>query len=394
MKRLKVWIFGILAVLCFVSCDNAADTSGNDGNYSITVTNNNKIIDNPGISFTVKDGCVDEFPDCQIKAGNTVSFLVYPNVQNVYSVIVVVKDGKKIIKQVKVDGVTEPAYVSFEMPAHNVTIDIEIAPYYRPLTEINENDPNYMFVTFGEWPQTKLTDKAVSVDENQTRTAGNNTYYKGSDNAWYAKCQNEYYKVEPIKWNNFIPSYPVNAAAGKGKRLLISTDILLYLCYYGQGKASCRTGIGPNPNKYEDSCVRAFLNGLSYNNEQTTDDRYLNKGLLFGAFSETERNLIATTSVLNGATSTEEKIFLLSKQELTNDYGWYFKNEGIKTSTDYAYNLIAPYGGYPKAGYWWLRSPKEGDAFDAYAVNSSGDSIDSYDVHEFPLGVVPALCLE
>ena len=118
---------------------------------------------------------------------------------------------------------------------------------------------------------------------------------------------------------------------------------------------------------------------------------------MYGAFTEAERDLIVITSVKTGTYTTNDKIFLLSKQEL-DEYDYYFRynqNREVKQiiSTDYSYYQMSPLVKYEKDGYWWLRSSYEEDAFSAYVVSSSGESIEYYDVCWLPMGIIPALCL-
>lgn len=313
---------------------------------------------------------------------------------------------------------------SFSMPDGNVTVTAT----FRWYPSLAEADANAIYISFGEWPQNKLTG-TVTVDETQKKTAGNSTYYKGSDNAWYAKHLEDYYKVEPIKWRVISSNYNET-----GKRLLLAEKILLYDIYYDGTKASNRRHRKDlEPNNYKESRVRAFLNGLKYYCEDYPENPYPNetrskifegKGFLYGAFTGEEIGKIVNTNVINNARSTnpasnatlwndgknvnasdnystEDKVFLLSMQEATNsEYGFaeydsFGKgNARIRNATEYAKDNITYDERYVNEGYWWLRSPYYGDECMAYAVNDEGNCSKQYDLRDRPFGIVPALCLE
>ena len=407
MKKFQIFILGILATMFFISCNNAAASSGNEKKqkYSIIVKEGEEVISELFYDYTLtKHFQVEIFSESRVKAGTTVYAWVLAQTPLLGVKADVISEGAVINPNIVAEnGADYEEYkynsviVRFEMPSNDVTIELSCAPIYKPLNEIKDSEPYYDYVTFGEWPQTKLTDTTVTVDESDSKEAGQFTYYKGSDNAWYAKLNSDYFKVEPIKWYN-IPEYYITGTDGS-KRFLVSANILLYGYYYDGEQQSNRYRSGPDPNNYEHSRIRALLNGISYNKECTDCDTYLNKGFLFGAFSQAERDLIATTSVVteNPDTTTQDKIFLLSKQELAryNDLVRYYDIDAEKKApVDYAYYQMSQSTKYEKDGYWWLRSPYEGDDFSAYAVTSSGESEEVYGVRQYPLGIVPVLCLE
>ena len=132
------------------------------------------------------------------------------------------------------------------------------------------------YVCFGDWPKTIKAD-GVSVNESKSVQVGANTYYKGSDGAWYAKQQEKangsnykysdntavaqnsansfkYFKVEPIKCRVVTTDYN-----GSGKKLLLAENILI----------NCR--YDDNKNNYENSEIRGYLNGDFYNTAFTSD---------------------------------------------------------------------------------------------------------------------------
>ena len=288
--------------------------------------------------------------------------------------------------------------------------------------------PEGNYVLFGDWPQTEKA-SAVTVDESKSAVMGANTYYYGSDGAWYAKLSSKYYKVEPIKWRVLTNDY-------NGKKLLLAESILINCAYYDYYNVNRTIGESTvYPNNYKESRVRAYLNGLSYTkkesdtSEQVTDSAFVGKGFLQTAFTTSAQNQIATTTVDNSARSTNpdanatlwnsgnneyacentsDKIFLLSEQEVTTSaYGFaaynVYKGDSngttessrIRMTTDYskasgAYqSSTAGYG-----GWWWLRSPYYGNSDNAREVNLSGYAYYIGSVYSNIGGVAPALSLQ
>ena len=277
--------------------------------------------------------------------------------------------------------------------------------------------PEGNYVLFGDWPQT-VKAASVTVDESKSAVMGANTYYKGSDGAWYAKLSSKYYKVEPIKWRVLTDNY-------SGKKLLLAESILINCAYYDYYDVNRTIGdTTVYPNNYKESRVRAYLNGLSYTKkesdsaDQVTDSTFAGKGFLQTAFTASAQNQIADTTVDNSARSTNpdanasqwnsgnntyvcentsDKIFLLSEQEVTNsNYGFGAYNASrIRMTTDWSkanganQNSTAGYG-----GWWWLRSPVHYSSIVARKVSDDGNASDIYYVHIDYAGVVPALTLQ
>lgn len=285
---------------------------------------------------------------------------------------------------------------------------------------------NGTYVLFGEWPQSLLTGK-VTVDETKSKSVGMFTYYKGSDNAWYAKIpadpkdansSDTYYKVEPVKWRVLNPTPAENE-----KKILLAESILINCSYYDYNIDRSINDADVYPNNYEHSRVRAFLNGLSYQkkaqaSDQVENTEFKDKGFLYTAFTEAERAAIADTSVVNNArstnpdenaamwnsgnnkkasdTPTSDKIFLLSEQEATKSkYDFDVCNDPdqkrIREATAFAKTMGVSQS--TASGYWWLRSPYYNDSSKARYVDDSGKANPHESYVQSAHGVVPALCL-
>lgn len=138
---------------------------------------------------------------------------------------------------------------------------------------------------------------------------------------------------------------------------------------------------------WETCAMRSWLNGYGSSSNGDGID-YSSDNFIDRAFSDTEQAAILTTNVVNddnpeygteGGNNTQDKIFLLSIDEVSNSvYGFlpyaddsnfdvydkarqrtntaYVNNGGIIQSgwmKDNAEDYVKKYGGY----YWWLRSP-------------------------------------
>ena len=313
------------------------------------------------------------------------------------------------------------------------------------------------YVYFGDWPQT-IKASSVTVDETVNMTMGDFTYYKGSDDNWYAKCiedafasyytysdgtstslassnSEKYFKVEPIKWRVLNPT-----ASGSEKKILLA-DIVLTgnVPYYGSNTNRTLYGTTIYPNNYKYSNIRAYLNGIknqfeeegggwsyAYTNPYTID--WTGKGFLYSAFTSTAITQIDDTEIDNSARSTNpageenanlwnsgenqfacenttDKIFLLSEQQVTDSSlgftpydsgGW--GNSRMHFATDYAKANKVDLGMISNSvwgGKWWLRSPDYSGSGDAvHCVKYSSDANLCCFGTSSSVGVVPALYLK
>lgn len=343
------------------------------------------------------------------------------------------------------------------IPMEEMILDFNGTPYHECGTK-SINNVEYKLVQFGDFPQTKKI-TAVEIIEKLQAKVGDYTYYLGNDSNWYAKIDSSYYKVEPIVWRVLTEDYDHDQdASTPGKKLLLAEKILMNRSYYDFYNVN-RTIDGETvyPNSYEHSRIRAYLNGYAYLAKTPDEDsiqsildtewnygeeynctEFENRGFLNTAFTSSLQNLIAVTQVDNSLASTgssysddsikpchakyigpntNDKVFLLSMQEVTNpNYGFERAEVGIDTSKDITSSTRAK---LPTAfalknhcsidtnywsGIWSLRSPAgDGDSDDSgssygdvwFSGIGSGHTISALgEVFEIYAGVVPAICLE
>jgi hypothetical protein len=143
------------------------------------------------------------------------------------------------------------------------------------------------------------------------------------------------------------------------------------------------------PNNYEYSAVRSWLNGKFYNLAFSEDEKaYILK-------STVKNQAITTGSASNpyACQDTEDKLFLLSFEEVTSEY--VFKNPITRSLklTDYALSQGAASSEINGAfyGYWWIRSPYEGSERSAKSYNPSSELELGYFVNSSGCGIAPAL---
>ena len=310
--------------------------------------------------------------------------------------------------------------------------------FYEKLTELDEDH-----VQFGAWPQT-IKETNVEIDTTVSCTQGAFTYYKGhyknngKSAGWYVECSEnkftyadsqysngqdigsgkQWFKLEPIKWRVLTANYDHdNSSTTPGKPLLLAENVLQPMEYYDGGGVDREV----SDNNYEHSKVRAFLNGLEYQQNNTEITDFVNNGFLQTAFTTTASGKILETTVINNARSTNpasdstcfnngenayasnsattDKLFLLSIQEITNSrYGFSeeYKNNKynsarVRTVTDFA----KANGADSKSNndIWWLRSPFHQYGYYVNTINYKGDSYQQ-NVTASSLGVVPAMTVD
>ena len=231
-------------------------------------------------------------------------------------------------------------------------------------------------------------------------------FYTSASNASTHQVNNGYttgtvywFRYEPIIWTIFSENTD-------DKTALVLCDMIIdsqaYQNEYEKqnGKnynTSSGVPSGTYANNYAKSTIRKWLNETFYNT----------------AFSELQKQIILTTTTNNSESSTgyspnlyvcentEDKIFLLSYEDVTNsNYGFSLDYDEIKQkkSTDYAKSqglVTHSNGPYAGCGVWWLRSPGGGFNYSNRAFGIGyGGYIDDDAVDVNRRGIVPALQLK
>ncbi len=255
------------------------------------------------------------------------------------------------------------------------------------------------YVLFGDFPQSKLTGQ--SADFTFDKKPSYNGWYVGSDGNYYAKVEDAYFLVKPIKWRVLDRDYD-----GKGNSLLFAENVLtMGVPFYETSRD------GPAySNNYEYSQIRAYLNGTSYTSCKVyydgDDNVWLNKGFLQTAFTETARDTIITTLIDNSTenedfrcSDTNDKIFLLSYSEVTNaNYGFQSDryntdSSRIRTATAYVAALEGIEYEEPFEYPYFLRSPTDYYYSERTSAVLASGKIDRTAYVNDLNGVVPALCI-
>lgn len=215
------------------------------------------------------------------------------------------------------------------------------------------------YVKFGTYPQNEITGSAITkeieeaeYDERRFATVNGKRYRKSGP---------YYYVFDDIKWRVL--------AKENGKVLLISDRILDAIIFSPRNEVI---------SEWKDSFIREWLNDYFYN----------------AAFTEEEKEAIIKSTIETDGEETEDKIFLLSTEDVT-DRSLYFTNdsERIAKQTLYAVRRGAQTGD-ESAGRWWLRTP--GTRENTVQVVRANGSLaeNSYTVMSNDCGVRPAMWVD
>ena len=242
-----------------------------------------------------------------------------------------------------------------------------------------ENDN--LYINLGRYPQTVVTDESIisalssisftnskgyiEYNGNEYKKIFANPYdsYNFNNGNEIIEGNTYYYLVEPIKWRIITEDDDTYT--------LLSEIALDNICFYGIDSERIINGNTVYPNNYEYSNIRAWLNG--YNGTSYDVDDYTNKGFIDIAFNMKEKELINLTLVDNSEVSlgtgyssyicndTNDKVYLLSYQDITNfEYGFNTDQSRKTNTTDYIRSVGCSIStGASNYGYcyWWLRSP-------------------------------------
>ena len=288
-------------------------------------------------------------------------------------------------------------------------------------------------ITFGSYPQTKVTDEALAsalTSKAGTLPTGNDSqawtsygyYVSGSvgNFMWYIDVEQDGEKYRGVYFTSYRPyimTYISSADYSSQDDNGYSTSTVYWFKYEpiswtvlsenttdGTALILCDMIIDSQQYDYE--------NGTYKNNyAESTIRKWLNENFYNTAFNELQKQIIFTTTVDNSVESTgyssnsyacentQDKVFLLSYQDVINaNYGFLSNYSDYDTArqkkpTDYAQaqgawtSTITDYAGN---GYWWLRSPEYNNSNRARVVSVFGH-ISYGNVNEADGGVVPAL---
>ena len=249
------------------------------------------------------------------------------------------------------------------------------------------------YILFGSYPQTikasNVTITSDPVDENGYYTgsdgekyakqvanpSGTSSQYALSDGTYLTAGTEYYFKVEPLKWRILSEE--------NGQALLVCDVLLQGLAYQPNRSENYIDSANAPAGSYAASApANTYANNYMYSNLRW----FLNNEFLEKAFTDAESNIIPITNVDNSLASTlyssndyvcdntDDKIFALSRAELTNTaYG--FDSDPTVQDVSRAW-LVTDYGkatntycsditGYVGTGYAWSRSPNSVFAYNA-----------------------------
>ncbi|MEG1527899.1 MAG: DUF6273 domain-containing protein [Clostridia bacterium] len=262
-------------------------------------------------------------------------------------------------------------------------------------------------VTKGEYMEFGLYPQAIKADNvTVEQTAGEDGYFLGSDGFKYAKRtaklydkdkqykfsdgtiivegQDYYFKVEPINWR----------ILSKGSSIMLLTDKVIDCVSYSDDQKT-----GQNPNNYEKSSLRHWLNNSFYGQ----------------AFDSSQQDKLRLTELDNKKTAyrgennkyaicqanTFDAVFLLSLVDvLQTKYGFSTAMQvgkvRAKVSSDFARcnglwisTVQDTYG----TCWWWLRSADPDSDKRVSHVGNMGAISNYCDVIETSVGVAPAIVI-
>ena len=289
-------------------------------------------------------------------------------------------------------------------------------------------------ITFGSYPQTKVTDEALAsalnskagtlpTSDNSQAWTSYGYYVSGSvgNFMWYIDVEQDGEKYRGVYFTSYRPyimTYISSADYSSQDDNGYSTSTVYWFKYEpiswtvlsenttdGTALILCDMIIDSQQYDYE--------NGTYKNNyAESTIRKWLNENFYNTAFNELQKQIILTTTVDNSVESTgyssnsyacentQDKVFLLSYQDVINaNYGFLSNYSDYDTArqkkpTDYAQaqgawtSTITDCAGN---GYWWLRSPNYDYSNLARVVSVFGHSSGRESVNEADGGVVPAL---
>ena len=221
---------------------------------------------------------------------------------------------------------------------HDANFAVECVAHAFNSTPYTPSGSNY--VLFGDWPQSAVA-SGVTVNEGVSVEIGALTYYLGSDKAWYAKYDDAYFKVEPVKWK-------ILTTDASGKKLLFADKALFGMPYVQ---------------------ISSYLN-----------DQFINT-----VFSAAMQNTIDTTEY--------GKIFLLSRDEVSkSEYGFAADTANDDARVKYPTEYASKTGVHTdNKGCWWIFRSEGTQTWMPYCNGQGYAKGDTKNWENNQCGTVPAM---
>lgn len=344
---------------------------------SISVSPPNKTVYSVGEGFDTTGMVVTASYDDGTK--KTVEGIITP----ASSEITKTKGLNKCITVSYTEGGTETE-ASFSIDVVDPETPTKLESYISP----NDTDNTWSYVAFGEWPQSEAKNVTPSLVTPQPEGLFKGNYYSDS-NGKYVKQGDKYFKVEPIVWRVLTEAYDSTENA-----LLLAEKILIAgIPFYSAWNYNRNIdGATIDPNNYEHSEIRAYLNGgeYEYMDSSTTvqikKSAYKNKGFFQTAFATNAQSQIKDTIL--------GKIFLLSHEEVCKkDFGFGSMYDYMDSRKRFGTDYAKACGGQYLDTSWLLRTPNSHGTSWVDAIAWNGQAMGQASVSNTSKGYVPALCV-
>ena len=297
--------------------------------------------------------------------------------------------------------VSEKNPYTFKMPNHDYSLIAHFISEEDEKTKWDKDHgviPNVNLenntITYGIYPQTKISDTSLLDSLNSLTETSTNGWYL-FNNEYYAKetayprtgdsatnltfldgssietGMTYWYKCEPITWNI------IKSDDNSHEYYLLTSMLLDTKSYYSSTKKREIDGETIFANNYEHSDIREWLNDSFYNTAFFLNKDYITTSLVDNSAS-------TTSSESNGyiCNNTNDKVYLPSYKDLINEeYGFnsnVYNNDQkrmIKV-TDYAKSKGAFAFKSTKSdkdnGYYWTRSPNSENETECFCVGYTG----------------------
>ena len=288
---------------------------------------------------------------------------------------------------------------SFAMPSNDLALEARFMTKAEKEEEERRKalgidpviDTEDKVLTYGLYPQKRVSDSTTLASLNKLTSAGSNGWYLLNGEYYAKKEANPYsssyvfddgakivsgttywFKCDPIEWKIL--------SSESGEYSLVSTALLDAHDYNPSTSNRTIDGKTVYPNNYEHSGIREWLNGDFYDSAFSFGDSCV--------LTTTVDNSASTTGSSSNpyaCENTEDKVYLLSYQDYKNTS--YFADDAARQckTTDWARANGAYYStgsSYQYNGSCLTRSPYSSNSNFARCVNATG-SIFEYDMWGF-----------